>query len=124
VYLTSVPGTGFTGTIRPNLTGATTAAPAGRYLNPDAYVVPPAGDWGNAGRNSARGPSQFTLNAGVSRSFPWGERLNLDWRIDATNVLNRVTYSSVNAIVGSAQFGLPDRANPMRKVQTSLRLRF
>jgi hypothetical protein len=124
VYLTSVPGTGFTGTIRPDLTGAPTAAPAGRYLNPDAYAVPPAGQWGNAGRNSMIGPPQFTLNAGVSRSFPWGERWNLDWRIDATNVLNRVTYSSVNAVIGSPQFGLPDRANPMRKVQTSLRLRF
>jgi hypothetical protein len=39
-------------------------------------------------------------------------------------VLNRVTYSSVNTIVGSPQFGLPDRANSMRKVQSSLRLRF
>ena len=124
VYLTSVPGTGFVGTIRPDLTGASTAAPEGRFLNPDAYTVPSAGRWGTAGRNSATGPSQFALNTGVSRSFPWGERLNLDWRIDATNVLNRVTYSSVNAIVGSPQFGLPDRASPMRKLQTSLRLRF
>ena len=58
------------------------------------------------------------------RTFPWGERLNLDWRIDATNVLNRVTYAGVNTVVGSPQFGLPTRANPMRKLQTSLRLRF
>ena len=52
------------------------------------------------------------------------DRLNLDWRIDATNVLNRVTYSGVNTIVGSPQFGLPSRANTMRKLQTTLRLRF
>ena len=26
----------------------------------------------------------------------WGDRLNLDWRLDATNVLNRVTYAAVN----------------------------
>ncbi len=41
-----------------------------------------------AGRNSARGPAQFGLNAGITRTFPWGSRLNMDWRIDATNVLN------------------------------------
>ena len=58
------------------------------------------------------------------RTFRWGERLNLDWRVDATNVLNRVTYAGVNTIVGSPQFGLPNRANQMRKLQTSLRLRF
>ena len=43
-----------------------------------------------------------------------GDRLNLDWRIDATNVLNRVTYTGVNTLFGSPQFGLPNRTNTMR----------
>ena len=124
VYLAPVRGTGVTGTLRAELTGTSTEAPAGYYLNPGAYTTPGAGRWGNAGRNSATGPSQFSLNAGIARTFPWGDRLNLDWRIDATNVLNRVTYAGVNTLVGSPQFGLPILANPMRKLQTSLRLRF
>jgi hypothetical protein len=53
-----------------------------------------------------------------------GNRLNLDWRFDATNVLNQVTFSSVNMLVGSPQFGLPNRANQMRRLQSSARLRF
>jgi hypothetical protein len=122
--LTSIEGTGVVGTIRGNLTGASTTAPAGSYANPAAYDLPAPGQWGNAGRNSIVGPAQFSLNAGVTRTFLWGDRLNLDWRIDATNVLNRVTYSSVNTLVGSPQFGLPNRANTMRKIQMSLRLRF
>ena len=64
------------------------------------------------------------MNAGITRTFPWGSRLNMDFRIDATNVLNSITYSSVNALVGSPQFGLPSQANQTRRVQTSLRLRF
>ena len=124
IYLTSVRGTGVTGTIRADRTGAPLQAPPGFYLNPAAYAPPGSGHWGTAGRNSSTGPAQFSLNAGVSRTFPWGERLNLDWRIDATNVLNHVTYATVNALVGSPQFGLPTRANAMRKLQTSLRLRF
>jgi hypothetical protein len=125
VYLNSVSGTGVTGTLRPDLTGAPVdAAPEGGYVNPGAYAAPAAGRWGNAGRNSARGPAQFSLNAGIRRSFPWGDRLNLDWGIDATNVLNRVTYASVNPVVGSPQFGLPNVANTMRKLQMSLRLRY
>ena len=123
-YLATTPGTGFTGAIRASLTGAPAEAPAGYYLNPAAYTTPPSGQWGDAGRNSARGPAQFALNAGVTRTFPWGGRMNMDWRIDATNVLNQVTYSSVNTLVSSPQFGLPSATNQMRRVQTSLRVRF
>jgi hypothetical protein len=124
VYLASVPGTGVTGTIRADLTGGALTPEPGYYLNPLAYAPPASGRWGNAGRNSVTGPSQFSLNAGLSRTFSRGERMNLDWRIDANNVLNRVTYAGVNTLIGSPQFGLPSRANPMRKLQTSLRLRF
>lgn len=123
-YLASVAGTGVTGTLRAALSGATTAAPDGLFLNPAAYALPAPGRWGDAGRNSVSGPAQFNMSLGVARTFPWGDRMNLDWRIDATNVLNRVTYSAVNTFVGSSQFGAPTRANQMRKVQTSLRLRF
>ena len=125
VYLTSVSGTGITGSVRAGLTGAPLAErPDGYYLNPAAYTTPAAGQWGAAGRNSVVGPKQFTLNAGLSRTFLVSDRLNLDWQIDASNVLNHVTYAGINTIVGSPQFGLANRANQMRKLQTSLRLRF
>ena len=90
----------------------------------EAYRTPSPGRWGTAGRNSVTGPAQFLLDAGVTRTFLWGDRWNVDWRVDATNVLNRVTYAAVNTVVGSPQFGLPSRANTMRKIQTSLRFRF
>jgi hypothetical protein len=125
IHLASVRGTGVTGTIRADYTGAPLdAVPPGFYLNPAAFTVPSGGRWGTAGRNSVTGPAQFALSAAVTRTFRWGDRINLDWRIDASNVLNRVTYAGVNTLVGSPQFGLPNRANPMRKVQTSLRVRF
>jgi hypothetical protein len=124
VYLTSIRGTGVTGTIRADALAVSGSTPDGYYLDPTAYGAPAAGRWGNAGRNSARGPGQFSLNAGVSRSFLLNQRLTLDWRIDATNVLNRVIFSSINPIVGSPQFGLPNRANSMRKIQSTMRLRF
>ena len=100
-------------------------AATGTILNPAAYSRARRRAGGaTPGGTRCAGPTQFTLNSGLSRTFLLGERLNLDWRIDATNVLNRVTYASINTIVGSPQFGLPNRANPMRKLQTSLRLRF
>jgi hypothetical protein len=123
--LTAVSGTGVVGPIRAATTGAPQDDVAdGYYLNPAAYAVPAVGLWGNSGRNSVVGPSQFALNAAITRTFRLGDRLNLDWRIDAINVLNQVTFASVNMFVTSPQFGLPNRANDMRKLRTSLRVRF
>lgn len=125
VYLTSVAGTGVTGTLRPDSTGEPAHdLPEGVYADSSAFAAPGAGRWGNAGRNSIVGPAQFVLNGGAMRTFTLGDRLSLDWRVDAVNLVNRVTYSGVNTIFGSPQFGLPNQANAMRKLQTSLRLRF
>jgi len=125
VYLVAVPGTGVTGSIRPEATGAPLyAAPAGLSLNPAAYAAPSPGQWGNAGRDSVTGPAQFAFNASLGRTFRWRGRLNLDWRLDSTNLLNHVTYTTWNTTFASAQFGQPAAANAMRSVQASLRFRF
>src|SRR6185295_4004717 len=125
IYFAAVPGTGITGNRRPDVTGVSlTDAPSGLFLNPAAFRVPAAGQWGNAGRNSITGPSQFNLTASLGRSFRLNDRYNVDLRMDATNVLNRVTYRNWNTTITSAQFGLPSQVDQMRRVNTTLRLRF
>ena len=120
----SVSGTGIVG-IRPSLTGVSPAPVSpGSFANPAAFTAPAPGSWGDAGRNSLRGPAQFSMDVSVSRVFRLGDRLNLEWRIGATNALNRVTFSTIDAIVGSPQFGLPTLANPMRALKMTVRLRF
>jgi hypothetical protein len=124
VYFAPVGGTGIIGSLRPDLTGVATDAASGSYANRAAFAVPASGQFGNAPRNSITGPNTFTMNAAVARTFRIGNRLNLDWRIDATNVLNRVTYGAVNTLITSPQFGLPNRANDMRRLRSSIRVRF
>jgi trimeric autotransporter adhesin len=125
IYLAAVPGTGVTGSIRADVTGAPiNAAPAGLSLNPAAYSAPLTGQWGNAGRDSVTGPAQFTLNASMGRTFRLDGRFNLDLRFDSTNLLNHVTFTSWNTTVNSTQFGLPLASNAMRSIETTLRLRF
>jgi hypothetical protein len=60
----------------------------------------------------------------VARTFQWTQRLSLDWRIDATNVLNREVFPGVNAILDNPQFGLPNGTNTPRKLTSTMRLRF
>ncbi len=125
VYLAAVSGTGVTGSIRPDYTGAPLyAAPRGLSLNPDAFTAPAFGHWGNAGRNTITGPSQFNLAASLGRVFRLRDRISLDFRVDAANALNHVSYTSWYATINSSQFGLPVSANAMRSVQTTVRARF
>lgn len=119
-----VPGTGTVG-VRPALTGVPVApTESGSYANAAAFAAPAPGTWGNAGRNSIRGPSQFAFDASLARVFRLRGRVNLEWRIAATNVLNRVTFATVNTVISSPQFGRPTAANAMRRIQTAFRLRF
>lgn len=124
-YPAAVQGTGFTGSIRPDYTGApVNSAPAGLHLNPASYAAPAKGEWGNAGRNSITGPGQFSLDASLARTFRMRDRMTMDFSLESKNILNHVTYPTWNTTVNSLQFGLPDRANPMRTVQANVRVRF
>jgi hypothetical protein len=123
----AVSGTGFSGPIRPDVTGVspTSGLAAGYHLNPAAYSVP-SGHWGDARRDSITGPSQFSLNAKMARTFRIGKNYNLFTELTATNLLNHVTYTGWNTtyIPGSTQFGEPLPANAMRAVLLTARLRF
>lgn len=112
---------GFTGP-RPEYTGINVYdAPGGLMLNPAAYALPPSGQWGNAGRDSIIGPSQFSLSSSLQRSFG-----KFDLRLDSSNTLNHVVFSSWQTNISNLQFGQPalGSANGMRKVVATLRWRF
>jgi len=125
IYFATLPGTGVSGILRPNVTSAPiNSPPAGLFLNPAAFVAPSPGQFGNARKNSVTGPGQFGLNASLARTFRLKDRYNLDLRVDSTNLLNHVVFTTWNTTINSTQFGLPIAANPMRSLQTTMRLRF
>jgi trimeric autotransporter adhesin len=125
IYLAAVPGTGSTGTIRPDPTGAPITLSQGRqHLNPAAFGAPLIGQWGTAGRNSITGPNQISLDSSVARTFRPSGRFFLDAKVAATNLLNHPVFTGWNTTVNSTQFGLPLSPNAMRSLETSLRLRF
>jgi hypothetical protein len=125
VYLATVPGTGFSNTIRPDLSGSSLhTSTKGLHLNSAAYTAPMSGQWGTAGRDSITGPGQFSLDGSLARTFRPTARLFLDVRIDATNLLNHAVFTNWNTTWNNAQFGAPAAANSMRSLQTTLRLRF
>jgi hypothetical protein len=120
IYSQTVAGTGVVGPIRPMYTGAGIYdAPTGHFLNPAAYTAPPAGFWGDAGRDSIVGPNRFSMNASMARTFS-----KLDLRVDAANALNHASYTSWVANISSSQFGLANPPGSMRSLKLTLRWRF
>ena len=125
VYLAAVPGTGITGTIRPDRTSAPLyIAAGGFFLNSAAFATPASGQWGNAARNSIRGPATFSMNATLARTLRLHGNYTLDLELDANNVLNHATFTGWNTVTNSTTFGLPASVNSMRSVQISGRFRF
>jgi len=125
----SVPNTGYSGIFRASYAGGpiTGSPKPGFYLNPNAFVLPAAGQFGNARRDSIPGPNQFSMNATLARTFRLHDRYTLDAHVDATNVLNHVVYTNwVTTVTNpvNPQYGFPGGANAMRSLQITLRLRF
>jgi hypothetical protein len=124
VYFAATGNSGVIGSLRPDYTGAPVYSNSkGLNLNPAAFVKP-AGHYGNAGRNIITGPAQFSMAASLGRTFRLNDRLSANLRFDATNVINHVTFPNWNTTVGNQQFGLPTTANPMRTIQTTVRVTF
>ena len=118
-------GTGITGSLRANATGLpVNAAAPGQPFNYLAFALPAPGQWGNAGRDTITGPSQFALNGSLGRTFRVTERKSIDLRFDATNALNHVTFARFNTTIGSNNVGLLANPIAMRSLTATLRFRF
>jgi hypothetical protein len=118
-----VGGTAVSNTVRANATGLPIEAP-GMLFNTAAFTAPAAGEWGDAGRNTIPGPTNFSLNGSVGRIFRIGERRSADLQFQAQNLLNHVCITGWGTVLGANNFGLAANAALMRKITLSLRFRF
>jgi len=88
--------------LRPNVIGdPQTGISQNRNLwfNPAAFTVLAPYLFGNAAKNSLRGPNLFTMDLSLAKNFPIGERLNLQFRWETYNALNRTNLAVPNTNV-------------------------
>ena len=78
------------------------------WFNPAAFAQPAPYTFGDAGRNSLRGPDERSMDFSmgkVVRIPKLGEGGQLQLRFDATNVLNHPCFSNPNNNIGTAGAG-------------------
>jgi hypothetical protein len=121
---TALAQTGGVGSGRAEATGGELSSDTG-FFNPAAFTVAPPGQFGDAGRNTITGPGLFALNIAFGRSFQLGEsRRRLEFRFEANNVLNTVSFTNINTVVNATNYTLPISASAMRSVDAVVRFRF
>ena len=97
------------------------------YLNPAAFAVNTVlGSFGNTSRNAYRGLPSYQVDAQVSRIFPIYERLNLDFRLEAFNMLNHPNFSNPSSSnPSSSTFGqISSTSNNARVFQGGVKISF
>ena len=86
---------------RPNLVGNpyTGVCPNGArvgtpscWFNPSAFAVPPAGQFGNAGRNILRGPAFAQFDPSLHKDFAITERRKITVGVEAYNLFNHPNF--------------------------------
>jgi hypothetical protein len=122
--------------IRPNLNpdfrGKIIEGGPTQYFNPDAYVVPVSGTYGNAGRNSLVGPGFANLDASLRKETQITEGLRAQFRAEFFNILNHTNFGTPNEVVYSAAGTTPSptagvitsTASTSRQIQFGLKLLF
>jgi hypothetical protein len=80
--------------------------PGGRAINPAAFAFPTdPNDPGNAPRNFVRGFGAWQINLAVRREFPIHDKLRLQFRAEAFNILNHPNFGYIDPFLIDAQFG-------------------
>jgi hypothetical protein len=102
-----------------------------RYFDSCVFTLPPAGTYGNLGRNTMIGPGLEVLDFSLIKMTSISEKTKLDFRAEFFNVLNRANFDLPNAQIfgtntqplGSAG-RIQNTKTTSRQIQFALKLSF
>jgi len=103
----------------PNFSGPVILGTPDKWFDPAAFLAPSntsanAGFYGNLGRNTLRGPGLATWDFSTLKNTRLSERMNLQFRAEIFNLLNRANFNMPNEVVFT-----PSGVSPTAGVITS-----
>jgi hypothetical protein len=116
--------------LNPAFSGPVVLGNPNQWFNPDAFVLPIAGTYGNLGRGVYSGPGLADVDVSLFKSTAITERTNLQFRAEFFNVLNHANFGTPNATVFSNGAISPSAglitstATTSRQIQFGLKLIF
>jgi hypothetical protein len=116
--------------LNPAFSGPITLGQPGQWFNPNAFILPAAGTYGNLGRGVFRGPGLANLDLSLIKNTQVTERASLQFRAEFFNILNHANFGTPNATVFSsgainASAGLiTTLATTPRQIQFGLKMIF
>ncbi len=116
--------------LNPNFTGNPILGTPAQWFNPNVFLQPPAnsGFFGNAPRDNLVGPSVATWDFSTVKNTKLRESLNLQFRAEIFNLLNRANFNSPALItftptgVSGTAGAITSTATTSRQVQFALKL--
>jgi hypothetical protein len=102
----------------------------GRWYDPNAFLLPLAGTFGNVARGSFIGPGFWNLDTSLAKKFNVTEQVNMQFRAEAFNVFNHPNFASPNPLVfsgnnyNSSAGSITATSNASRQIQFALKLLF
>jgi hypothetical protein len=110
----------------PSFTGPVIVGTPQEWFNPAAFLPPPtnSGFYGNLARDSLVGPGLATWDFSAMKSIPLHERLNLQFRAELFNMLNRANFNTPNLIVFTPSGVSPTAAKITSTSTTSRQVQF
>jgi TonB-dependent receptor-like protein len=116
------------GPLRPNLVGdpelPSSQRTLSQWFNTAAFVNSAPFTFGNSPRSVLRGPGIVTTDLTLEKNIPLSDRVRLDVRVEAYNLLNRANFNIPGFTLGAADFGVVSSARSPRTVQLGARLNF
>ncbi|MGA2596982.1 MAG: carboxypeptidase regulatory-like domain-containing protein [Bryobacteraceae bacterium] len=116
--------------LNPAFSGPVVLGNPNQWFNPNAFVQPAAGTYGDLGRGVYSGPGLAGVDASLFKDTAIAERLNLQFRAEFFNVLNHPNFGTPNATVFSSGAISPSAglitttATTSRQIQFGLKLIF
>lgn len=116
--------------LNPNFTGSVVTGDPNRWYDPNAFLLPTPGTFGNLGRGALRGPGLATVDLSAMKNTRLSERFTLQFRAEAFNLLNRANFGTPNPVAFSgtayaAAAGLiTSTTTSSRQMQGALKLIF
>jgi hypothetical protein len=95
-----------------------------QWFNTGAFEAPAAGFFGNAGRNTIRGPGIHNWDMSLFKTFAASDRVNIQFRAELFNAFNHTNFDVVNTQFGAGNFGQVTSSRTARVVQFGLKVEF